>query len=318
MNSFHENMQQIDIKQIDLNLLMILKVLLEERNVTKASEKLNLSQSATSHALNRLRKMFNDPLLERSSAGMRPTPRALALRDPLGSILLDIEKLVQEPIFIPELAKGTIRIAASDYATTVILPPVLRELSQKSPSIDVECYQWNSETLEKIRNGEIHLGLGVLDLEEAKVFKTQNLFVERFASIVRAEHPIIEQGMTLESYIAWPHVLINVTGLPIHSIKKSPKSHVDQILEQLGVERRVILKLPHFLSAPIIISQTDFILTLPRRIALLFADTANITVFDPPINLGEYYYMQVWSQNFDNVPFQIWLRNLIMSQTQDL
>ena len=133
-------MQQIDIRQIDLNLLRILKALLDESNVTRASEKLNLSQSATSHALNRLRKMFNDPLLERSSTGMRPTPRALALQASLETILLDIERLIQEPIFLPEQAQGTIRIAASDYATTVILPPILKELFHKAPAIDIECY----------------------------------------------------------------------------------------------------------------------------------------------------------------------------------
>ena len=93
-------MHQIDIKKIDLNLLIILKVLLDEHNVTKASQKLNLSQSATSHALNRLRKMFNDPLLERSPSGMRPTARALALRESLEHILIDIKQLVEEPILI--------------------------------------------------------------------------------------------------------------------------------------------------------------------------------------------------------------------------
>lgn len=311
-------MQQIDIGQIDLNLLRILKVLLDESNVTRASEKLNLSQSATSHALNRLRKMFNDPLLERSSTGMRPTPRALALQASLETILLDIERLIQEPIFLAEQAQGTIRIAASDYATTVILPTVLKELFHKTPAIDIECYYWNSETLDMLKKGEIHLGLGVIDLEENTEFKKQNLFKEDFVSIVRTKHPILKAGITLESYTAWPHVLINVTGLPINSIKKSSKSHVDQILEELGVKRRVILKLPHFLSAPLIISQTDFILTLPRRIALLFADAAHITLFQPPIDLGEYHYVQVWSKNYDNVPFQIWLRNLIISQTRDL
>lgn len=311
-------MQQIDIKQIDLNLLIILKVLLDENNVTKASEKLNLSQSATSHALKRLRKVFNDPLLERSPSGMRPTPRALALRETLESILLDIEQLVKEPLFLPELAQGTIRIAASDYATTVILPPVLKELAQKSPYIDIECYDWNYDTLDKLRIGEIDLGLGVLDLDNMNEFRCQNLFVEGFASLVRTEHPIIQQGITLESYIAWPHALITITGLPIHSIKKSSKSHVDRILEELGVKRRVMLKLPHFLSAAIIIGQTDLILTLPRRIALLFTDIANITLFEPPIDLGEYKYMQIWSKRCDNIPIQIWLRNLIKSQTQNI
>lgn len=311
-------MQPIDIKQIDLNLLTVLKVLLDETNVTKASEKLNLSQSATSHALNRLRKMFNDQLLARSSSGMRPTPRALALRESLEKILVDIEELVKEPIFCPELAQGTIRIAASDYATTVILPPVLTQLPQQSPYIDIECYDWHSDTLEKLRNGDIDLALGVVDIDESNGIRCQNLFTESFVSIVRAEHPILQENITIESYIAWPHALITITGLPLHSIKKSSKSHVDRILEELGVKRRVMLKLPHFLSAALIIDQTDLILTLPRRIALLFANIANVTIFEPPIDLGEYHYMQIWSKGCDHIPLQAWLRDLISSQTQDI
>ena len=185
-------MHQIDIKGIDLNLLNILKVLLDEVSVTKASEKLSLSQSATSHALQRLRKMFNDPLLERSAKGMRPTPRAIALRASLKNILLNIEQLVAETIFVPALAEGTIHIASSDYGTTVILPSVIKQLSLSSPSINVEIYGSHTDILEKLKDGKIDLGLGVFELDRTKGFKAQNLFTERFVSIVRADHPILE------------------------------------------------------------------------------------------------------------------------------
>jgi DNA-binding transcriptional LysR family regulator len=310
-------MHQIDIKQIDLNLLIILKVLLDENNVTKASEKLHLSQSATSHALKRLRKMFNDPLLERSPSGMFPTARALALRESLENILLDIEQLVKEPIFDPESAQGTIRIASSDYGTTVILPLVLKELAQKSPLINVECYELHPDTLEKLKNREIDLILGVLAPNDTDEFRSQNLFTEKFSSLVRADHPIIKKGINLESYITFPHALMS-TGSPSLSIKKSAKSHGDQILEDLGVERRVMLKLPHFFPAAIIVSETDMILTLPHRMALLFANFAHLTIFEPPINLGEYNFMQIWHKHSDNIPIQIWLRHLIKSQTQKI
>ncbi len=312
-------MHQIDIKDIDLNLLIILKILLDENNVTKASEKLNLSQSATSHALNRLRKMFNDPLLERSRTGMRPTARALALQGSLENILLEIEQLIEEPIFRPEEATGTVRIAASDYATTVILPSVLKQLARESPYINIECYDWHPDTLERLRIGEIDLALGVVDLDDSdRRLRCQNLFPESFASVVRADHPIVQASITLESYISWPHALITITGSPILSIKKSHKSHVDRILEESGVNRRVMLKLPHFLSAALIIDGTDLILTLPRRIAMLFKNIANIAVFEPPMDLGAYEYMQVWHARSDNIPLQVWLRNMISAQTQDI
>jgi DNA-binding transcriptional LysR family regulator len=311
-------MKQIDLKQIDLNLLVILKTLLDENNVTKASEKLHLSQSATSHALKRLRAMFKDPLFERSPLGMIPTPRALALQESLESILADIEKIVAEPIFSPETAEGTIRIATSDYSTTIVLPLVLKELGQKSPLINIECCGWYNDTFERIKSGEIDLGLGVLAPHETSELRSQNLFSESFVSIVRQNHPILQENITLESYLNWPHALVTISGSPIVSIKLSPKSHVDQILEELGVKRRVMLKLPHFLAAPLIISETDMILTLPHRIALLFEKFVPIKLFNPPIDLGNYNYMQIWHKRSDNVPVQMWLRNLIKSQTQDL
>jgi DNA-binding transcriptional LysR family regulator len=312
-------MHQIDIKDIDLNLLIILKILLDENNVTKASEKLNLSQSATSHALKRLRKMFNDPLLERSRTGMRPTARAIALQGSLQNILLEIEQLVEEPIFRPELARGTVRIAASDYGTTVVLPPLLNQLARESPYIDIECYDWHPDTLEKLGIGEIDLALGVSHFDDDdNQFRSQKLFPESFASVVRADHPIIQASITLESYISWSHALITITGTPSTSIKKSHKSHVDRILEESGVSRRVMLKLPHFLSAALIIDGTDLILTLPRRIAMLFTNIANIAVFEPPLDLGVYEYMQVWHARSDNIPLQAWIRNTIYTTTQDL
>lgn len=305
------------LKEIDLNLLFILKVLLEEKGVTKASEKLNLTQSATSHALNRLRKVFNDPLLVRSPSGMLPTPRAMALQQSLENILFDIEQLIEEPIFRPEVTKGLIRIAASDYANTIILPSVITQMFQKSPYIDIQCYEWRNDTLERIANKEIDMGLGVVHINQPSSFRYQNLFTERFVSIVRADHPILQESITIESYIAWPHALVTI-GSSINSIKKSSKSHVDQILEELGVKRRVMLKLPHFLAAALIVAKTDLIVTLPRRITLLFANIAEITFFEPPIDLGEYNYMLIWAKHSDQIPLQIWLRNLIISQTQNM
>lgn len=311
-------MHQINIEQIDLNLLLVLKILLEERSVTKAGERLNLSQSATSHALRRLRLVFNDQLLTRSPKGMMPTPRAIAISGSLENILLDIKQIVNVPVFIPELAKGTIRIAASDYATSVILPSVLEELSRKSPNINIECFDWNQNTLEKLKSREIDLGLGVIDVNGIDGIRTQNLFKECFVSIVRKDHPILQADITIETYVYFPHALITITGLPVTSIVKSPKSHVDQVLEDLGVKRRVMLKLPHFLSAALIISQTDMILTLPSRIAQLLSNVAKVSTFKPPIDLEDYSYMQIWAKHSDNIPSHIWLRQLVSTQTKNI
>ncbi|MBW4610530.1 MAG: LysR family transcriptional regulator [Hassallia sp. WJT32-NPBG1] len=200
-------MHEINFQKLDLNLLVVLHALLEERNVTNAGERIGLSQSATSHALGRLRQVFNDPLLVRSTKGMVPTPRALELLEPLEKILLNIERLIQPTVFEPKTAQGTIYLAASDYGTVVILPLVLKQISQEAPQLNLECDNWRSDILDSLRNGAIDLGLGVLNLPETNEFRFQNLFVEDFVSVVRADHPITQTDFTIESYTALSPVM---------------------------------------------------------------------------------------------------------------
>ncbi|MGI2908300.1 LysR family transcriptional regulator [Tolypothrix sp. VBCCA 56010] len=307
-------MHKINLLTLDFNLLLVLSALLEERNVTNAGEKIGLSQSATSHALGRLRQVFNDPLLVRSPKGMVPTPRALELVEPLQKILLNIEQLIQPTVFDPKTAQGTIRLGTSDYATAVILPSVLQQISRAAPQLNLECNNWRCDTLDNLRDGAIDLGLGVANLPETGEFKSQKLFVEDYVCVVRADHPIAQTDFTLESYIALPHGFITPTNV----VPNPTKTHVDNVLSNLGVKRRVMLKIPHFLSVPMIVQQTDLIFTLPRRIAMLFAQYTNLALLEPPIKLNKYNYMQLWHERLDYDPLHIWLRELVASQTQQL
>jgi DNA-binding transcriptional LysR family regulator len=300
-------MHEINLAKLDLNLLMTLHALLEERSVTRAGKKLGLSQSATSHALNRLRKLFDDPLLVRTSDGMIPTPRAENLLEPLRQILLDIKQLVQTPTFDPKTAQGTIQIVATDYATVVILPTVLKRVAEEAPHLNIECHHWREETLEQLRSGAIDLALGGQNPPDSSEFNFQQLFVEDFVSIVRADHPVTQSEFTIEAFLAWSHALITVTN--------SRMGYIDTMLEKLGVKRRILLRLPHFLSAPLIVAKTDLILTLPRRLAMLFAKFANLSVLDPPVELDKFNYIQVWHKRRQYEPMHTWLREVIVSQT---
>ncbi len=300
-------MHEINLAQLDLNLLMALHALLEERSVTRAGETLGLSQSATSHALSRLRKLFNDPLLVRTPKGMIPTSRAENLLEPLRQILSEIEQLIQTPIFDPKATQGTIQLVATDYATVVILPQVLQRIAEEAPHLDVECHHWGTDTLEQLRRGTVDLALGGQNPPDASEFSFQPLFVEDFVSIVRIDHPVTRAEFTLESFLTCPHALITVTN--------SRMGYIDKVLEELGAKRRILLRLPHFLSAPLIVAKTDLILTLPRRLAVLFAEFANLAVLNPPIEVAGFSYIQVWHKRRQHEPMHIWLRNLIASQT---
>ncbi|KAB8314612.1 LysR family transcriptional regulator [Tolypothrix campylonemoides VB511288] len=299
-------MHEINLARLDLNLLMALHALLKERSVTRAAQTLGLSQSATSHALNRLRKLFDDPLLVRTSQGMIPTPRAENLLEPLRQILSEIEQLIQTPTFDPKTAQGTIQIVATDYATVVILPRVLKRVAEEAPHLDIECHHWREDTLEQLRNGAIDLALGGQNPPDSNEFNFQQLFVEDFVSIVRADHPVTQSEFTLEAFLAWSHALITVTN--------SRMGYIDAVLKKLGVKRRILLRLPHFLSAPLIVAKTDLILTLPRRLAMLFAEFANLCLLDPPVELDKFNYIQVWHKRRQHEPMHTWLRELIASQ----
>jgi DNA-binding transcriptional LysR family regulator len=303
-------MHKMNIETLDLNLLLVLQALLQEQSVTRAGARIGLSQSATSHALGRLRDFFQDPLLIRTPKGMVLTARAEELIAPLADILRQLNRLIQPTLFDPAMTQGKVRIAATDYATAVILPVVLKELTQVAPQVEVECHYWNSDVVEMCRKGIIDLGFGIVDIAEMSDIRSQTLFTEDFVSVVRVNHPIAQTEVTLDSYIAWPHALI--------TINNSLGSPVDRALAELGLQRKIMLRIPQFLAAPFIVAQTDFILTIPRRIALLIASTANLIVLELPIPMNRFGYPQIWHERHQADPFHSWFRQLVISQTSQL
>jgi DNA-binding transcriptional LysR family regulator len=310
-------MHKINIESLDLNLLIVLQALLNEQSVTRAGERIGLSQSATSHALGRLREFFQDPLLVRTPKGMVSTLRAEELRAPLAEILLKLDLMIQPTLFDPATAQGTIHIASSDYSTVVILPIVLKQLTQIAPHLEVECHHWRPDIMELFRSGGIDLGLGVIDVSEISDMRSQTLFDEDFVAVVRSNHPIISSAnLTLDAYISLAHALITITDFPGNPMINSFKSHVDRALAELGVQRRVVLKIPQFLAAPFIVAQTDLILTLPRRIALLIADTANLAILEIPIQIEKFSYQQIWHERRSYDPLHCWFRDIVAAQMQ--
>jgi len=303
-------MQEIDLPKVDFNLLVALRALLEERSVTHAGERIALSQSATSHALSRLRKVFDDPLLVRSGQDMLLTSRAEALLEPLQTILVNIEQLIQPLTFDPKTAEGTIHIASSDYATCVILPSVIKQIEQEAPHLNLICQNWNPNSFDLLRNGTIDLGFVALSVLTDKEFHHQELFNEEMVCVVRANHPVIEEGLTLESFLQYSHALV--------SIPQTGKSYVDAVLEGLGMERRIMLKVAHFFAAPLIVAQSNLILITPSRVAKIFAQFVNLAILASPVKVNQYSYAQIWHpRNQDNLR-HIWLRNLIATQTEDI
>lgn len=303
-------MQEMDLLKLDFKLLIALRALLEERSVTRAGERVGLSQSAMSHALSRLRQVFHDPLLVRSGQEMLTTSRAAALLEPLQNILLEIEHLIQPLAFDPRTAQGTIHIGTSDYTTCVILPSVVKRIEQEAPCLNLVCQHWASDSFDSLKDGTLDLGFGALNILSDRQFQFQELFTEDFVCLVRADHPVLETGLTLESFVAYPHALV--------SIPQTSKSYIDAALENLGMQRRIMLKVAHFFAAPLIVAQSNLISIMPRRVAKLFTQWIDLAMLESPIKIQNYTYVQIWHPRHQYDLQHIWLRKLIADETQKL
>jgi len=298
-------MNRTQLANIDLNLLVILDLLLKERNVTRAAARLGISQSAMSHALRRLRSMFEDQLLVSTPRGMVPTERALALVDLIEQTLANIESLLSSRSrFDPATARRKFTLIASDGLQFLMIPRLLSHLSQHAPGIDLSfrTLKGNLPLPLQLEN-EIDIAIApcVSDLESGY---RQDLFHEEFACILRKGHPHVGQTLSLEEFTSLPHALIaprqiNDSGL------------VDDVLSKLGRTRRIALSVPHFLVAPVAIVSSDLILTLSTRLAQAFAEIYPLRVLPAPIEIPGYTISQHWHERWHRDPAHIWLRSVL-------
>jgi len=290
--------------RLDPNLLFTLHILLEERQVSRAAARLGLTQPAVSHALQRLRAHFDDPLLVRRGQEMVPTSRAMELAGPLRQVLSAIDQLTGPVEFDPGNARGTLRIATTDYGLAVVLPHVLAELATAAPNLAIASTGISEDTFDHLKTGLLDLALS--GQESLGTMRSEKLFEERFVLVTRADHPLAAKTpMSLDDYLAWPHALIDIVHSRLYGI--------DRKLEKVGKSRRIALRVPHMLAAPFFAQSTDQIVPVPERVAHIYADSLNLVVHEPPpeVDLGYFEYMQVWHERRDDDPVHRWLRQLV-------
>jgi DNA-binding transcriptional LysR family regulator len=293
----------------DLNLLLVLRALLSERHVTRAAARVGLSQSATSHALSRLRERFGDPLLVRSGRSLTLTPRAARILPVLERGLDDLgSTLAGEPEFEPSTARRTFAIGTSDYLQALTMAPLLRELATRAPGIDLSVVVFpNLEEL--MEAGALDLALTVPG-HVSRAMNQEPLFPDEFVCMVRRDHPQIKRALSLERYLAQRHVVVAPTG--------TPGSVVDSALAQRGLERRIALRVTNFLIAPVVVCNTDFMNTMPVRLARQLAQTYPLRLLPPPLELPEFEYFMFWHPRLDRDPAQRWLREFVASVSRAL
>ncbi|SDV02291.1 transcriptional regulator, LysR family [Pseudomonas mucidolens] len=274
-----------DLRRIDLNLLVILDALLSEQHVTRAAERLHLSQPAVSHALARLRDLLGDPLLVRQGGGLVPTARAQELATPLADALAQVQSLLAPNRFDPTSAKRTFRLAMSDYGAALLLPGLVRRLREFAPGIDLQIIHASREGMvDGVLSGELDLAAGVFPDLPGELRSTP-LFEEHYACLVdRASLP--EGGvLDLPTYLARPHVLLEMRG--------SGTPEIERALTAIRERRHVAISLPHWGIAPQLIEGTDLILTVSSQ-GLLNIDTQRLLVVPPPFHIASFGFVLAW------------------------
>ena len=248
----------MNLRSVDLNLLVILDALLDEAHVSRAAAKLNLSQPATSSALDRCRHLFGDPLLERGKGGMRLTPRAESLRDPLKTLLVGIAAVVDAPEEPLSEIRQTVRILTADFPGILIAGALHRALAQSAPGIDLVIQPWHGapEALESLARGASDIALSVFPTMDETAFHRETLVAEHYVVAMRKDHPAA-QNFTLDRWLAFPHILVSGRG--------DTRTPFDDQLATLGKTRRVGIVVPSFLMVPALLEDSDLIAMMPSH-----------------------------------------------------
>lgn len=297
----------MNLKTVDLNLLIAFDALMSDRSVSRAAARLGVTQSALSHALKRLRVMFGDPLLVRGARGMAPTERAMSLMQPVKAILAEIHSIVSTRIvFDPATTKRTFKISMSDAMSVEALPLIVRSLRKNAPGIDLLISSSGPrDACTRISNDEIELAIGVFP-HKPEGFRHKELYRDTLVCVADRKHPSLKKGrMDEKSYLTSPHVTV--------APNLDSGVQLDDIFIAMGLVRRVVATVPHYIAVPALIRGTDLIAHTRRRLVNVLRISSNLVVFPipVPIRIPELSFEQIWHPRYDGDPGHRWLRHLI-------
>jgi DNA-binding transcriptional LysR family regulator len=300
MSSIHA----MNLAGIDLNLLVVFDALMVERQVTRAGERIGLSQPATSNALARLRNLTKDELFIITSGGLQPTPVAVSLARQIQPALNQIQAaLSSAQPFDPKTSDLIFNIGMSDYVELVLLPEILERIETAAPHIKIQIKSGDRQhQMALLDRGEIDLLCGLIP-DRIPWHERQLLFREQFVCLCRSDRQFIGDTISLEEYVNASHLLV--------SVQEDMMGRVDYILSKQNLSRHIALSIPHFMVAPSILARTNLIATLPARVANEFTSNLNLKVLPCPIPLKGFAVYMRWHQSNQNNATHIWLRTLI-------
>ena len=290
------------LSSIDTHLLVTLDALLQEESVHAAAQRIALSPSATSHALARLRELFGDPLLVRAGRKLKRTARAEALAPRVREVVTAMEAIFQPPeSFTPATLERTFQLLTTDHIEFVLLRRLDPVLTQEAPRVRLQSRPIVPDAVTELRNGTVDLAFGVFGALPDDILR-QDLFTDRFVTLVRAGHPVLRGPFTLKRFVELEHVLVAPRGTAVGS--------VDALLAERGLKRRVTRVLGSFLSAPFLVAQSDAVVTMSARLAEPLVPLLGLKALEPPLPVEPYTLCHLWHRRSDADPAHAWLRAL--------
>ena len=297
-------MNTIDIRKLDMTLLLVFQEVMRHRKLTAVAERLGLTQSSISHSLRRLRDVFGDELFLRRSNGVEPTARARELEPIVRGVIETLRGAIKsdEP-FAPENVRGVLRISMADHYCALLGAPLLRTIGQSAPNLQLSIRPLvRRAALGALAGNDIDLALGLF-WKLPKGLRGQTLFEESYRVVARKGHPLIKKKMDLKTFLAAEHVLVSLGG--------DLEGVADAALAKLGKQRKLVAAMPFFLPAMATVARTDLIATIPSRHAAAFAETFRLNVFASPVTLSNYTAAIVWHERNDNNALIRWMTSQI-------
>lgn len=291
-----------DIRKVDFNLLVAFDALFDELSVSRAAERLSLTQPTVSGMLNRLRDLFGDPLFVRAQRGMLPTPRAESLALPVKSLLDDAKALVEPTQFDPATAEMTFSITVNDYMQYALVIPFIEALRKQAPRIRVAILPLVIAGLTtKLMRGEIDLAITIPQFSDPAL-PSRLLYSDDYVGIVRKQHPLRRPRPSLEQFCRYDHLLVSPTG-------GSFTGPTDEALSLHGVTRNVAVSLPSFHVLLDVVRAVDFVALVPEH--MLRGRRRDFRVFQPPIEVPGFDVIACWHERVSRHPAHRWLRDLL-------
>jgi DNA-binding transcriptional LysR family regulator len=300
-------MREVDLRRIDLNLLVALDALLDERSVTRAAVRLHMSQPAASRALGRLRALFADALLVDGPGGYLLSARAEELRPALRQILAGIGSMLEANAFDPAEATGSVRLLMTDLHAAVLAPRLLARLAVEAPGLDLDILPPGPALMEALETDAVDAVVGVID-EAPAGFRRRKLLDDRLVTFMRKGHPALERKLTLDRYLALDHIVVSITG--------RGAAPVDDLLSAIGHSRRVRVRVPNFFAAVEIAACSDLVMTLPESLAQTAAGGTRFVMVPPPVDPGRFALNLLWHARHQDAPRHVWLRRLVVAAAE--